>query len=102
MIEKNVLKRVRVIFAIRKIFQPMFVEVYVLILATSGLFYTSSVFNVFDNLTSSSRGPGDILSFFYGAFLNTEFIVQALSILILASALFLLKNLGQKVVSRVA
>jgi len=97
-IKKNVLRRIKIVFAIRKAFQPLFVEIYVMVLALSGIFFTSSIFNVFENLSASSGGVGDVLAFSYRAFLNTELIVQSLFVIILLVAGFLIRDLSSRLI----
>jgi len=88
-IEKNVMRRVRVIRILRPVFSGFTVGCLVLVVALWGIGREVWVAQVFRN------APADFLSlpnFYLSAFNHTRLIVQALTILTLASVIYLARE----------
>lgn len=84
--------RVRFIFRMKRIFQPVILEVLAIILFTGLTASFVSVGHVIANSISSADRLA-ALQFFLQAFANTEFAVQLSILAVLASGIFLLKDI---------
>lgn len=84
--------RVKFLFYLKRVFQPVVLEISAVVLFT-GL--TASLVSV-GHVVANSMGVADRLAaieFFAQAFLRTDFIVQLSILAILASGLFLIRDI---------
>ena len=88
-IEKNVMRRVRIIHTVRPLVSASALALLVLVLALYGIGREVWVAKVFSNGPQGFAGHVEYLGY---AFTHTRFTVQALSLLCLASVLYLARE----------
>ena len=92
-IQNNVLGlRIRLVYALKRILNPVFTptgfKASWLLVLLAGLFWLVSVAHVFRNFLNTARDFNGAYGFVTTAFLNTGWIVQAISVGILAVGVF--------------
>ncbi len=93
-IERVVMRRVRRIHVLGYVFNGFTASCLLLLLALWGVGREVWVARVFENMPRSGD-PAAVLHFYLSAFLNTRFIVQALSLAVLAATIWLARELGK-------
>lgn len=91
-ISRTVMRRVRAMHTIRT-YAPIAGAGILFIVALGGIGREVWVAKVFENMPSYADLPG-VLSFFSGAFLHTELVVQVLLILALGALVWLARSLA--------
>jgi hypothetical protein len=91
-IEDIVMRRVRLIRILRLIISTVVLASLTGIVALWGIGREVWVARVFENAPAES---GNLFAFYWYAFLHTRFIVQALSVLTLASFIFLAREVAR-------
>lgn len=91
-LRNKIMRRVYAIWLFRRLSGPFAVELFFLGALSFGLSVYVSIRNVVNN-TPSVFSPGAVAGFFASAFYQAEMIVQILFVGILASAVFLLKDI---------
>ncbi|MDP3402330.1 MAG: hypothetical protein Q8S35_00015 [bacterium] len=89
-VSRTVMRRVRILYGIRAA-TPVFAASFLFVLALWGIGREVWVAKVFENMSSYADAPG-MLSFLTSAFLNTDIVVQALSILALGALIWLARS----------
>ncbi len=89
-VSRTVMRRVRILYGIRAA-TPVFAASFLFVLALWGIGREVWVAKVFENMSSHADAPG-MLSFLTSAFLNTDIVVQALSILALGALIWLARS----------
>lgn len=90
-ISRTVMRRVHTIHAVRPFFSVSALASLVLVVALWGIGREVWVAHVVENFIAVVRG-GHVLAFIASAFVHTGLIVQALSVLILAAAAWLVRD----------
>lgn len=89
-ISRTVMRRVRIMHAMR-VFTPILMTSILFMLAVWEIGREVWVAKVFENMPSYADMPA-VLSFLAGAFINTEFVVQVLTIVALAALVWLARS----------
>ncbi len=89
-VSRTVMRRVRILYGIRAA-TPVFAASFLFVLALWGIGREVWVAKVFENMSSYADVTG-MLSFLASAFLNTDIVVQALSILALGALIWLARS----------
>lgn len=90
-LKNKIMRRVYAVWLFRKLASPFAVELFFLGALSFGLSVYVSIRNVVNN-TPSIFSPGAVAGFFASAFYQAEMIVQILFVGMLASLIFLLKD----------
>jgi len=90
-IKRNVMKRVHMIHAVRPLTSVTALSVALLGVSLYAIGRTVFVAQIFRNMPAVQDVPA-VLRFFFSAFLHTEFLVQALTLVVLASALWMVRD----------
>ncbi len=88
-IEKNVMRRVRTVYYLRPFVSGGSLALVVAAIALYGIGKEVWVARVFENAPQTA---GALPQFYLFAFLNTDFVVQALSLLALGAAVYLARE----------
>ena len=80
---------VYVMYCIRKLKSPFFAEVFLFAILGMIIFYFVSVPSVLTNMSASES----FYDYFITAFLNTDFLVQSVLVLVCITALFFVRNI---------
>lgn len=91
-LKKKIMRRIYALWFYKKITSPFAAELFFLVAIFFGLTAYVSLKNIFNN-TPSVFSPGAVAGFFASAFYQTEMIVQVLFVGMLASLIFLLKDI---------
>lgn len=89
-VSRTVMRRVRIIYGIRAA-TPVFAASFLFVLALWGIGREVWVAKVLENMSSYADLPA-MFGFLTSAFLNTEVVVQALSILALGALIWLARS----------
>lgn len=85
----KILFGVYVMYCMRKLKSPFFAESFVLAILGAILFYFVSVPSVLANMSASES----FYSYFMNAFFGTNFLIQSILILAVATILFFVRNI---------
>ncbi|MBI2025197.1 hypothetical protein HYT04_00195 [Candidatus Kaiserbacteria bacterium] len=96
-IERNVMRRVRLIRLLALIISTATLAVLTFIAALWGIGREVWVARIFENMPQSSD-LGALAAFWLAAFLHTSLIVQALIVLTLTSLLFLIREIARALI----
>jgi len=91
-LENRIMRRVYFIFYCRKAIGKFALKIYLILLLLWGLFHNISFVSVFRNTKSIAVDVGSVSSFYKYAFIHTEFVVQTISVAIIAILAFTLGN----------
>ena len=91
MLEEKVMRRVRRIHVLRRVFSATACKVYGLMLFTVGLFSTVSIAHVYANMPSIMT-PTACCKFLLGAVTNTDLAVQCILAGLVVSVVMLLRD----------
>jgi len=91
-IERIVMRRVHLIRILKLIISTVVLAVFTAVAALWGIGREVWVARVFENAPTD---PSDLLNFYIAAFTHTNIIVQALTVLTLASFLFLAREVAR-------
>lgn len=97
--EQKIMNRVKRIYYLRKVINPVALKVYGLAACTATLFSVVSIMNIYANMPSP-LAPGAFMSFVMNALSHTEGLVQVLIVGIVATALMLGRDLMRGNVGR--
>ncbi len=78
---KKVMRRVKIVFYLKKVTKPMFLESFFVLILLFAITTEVSVVNVFNN-AFFAKSLKDFGYFWINAFYNTEFIIQTMSIVL--------------------
>lgn len=81
-IKRNVMRRVRFIYFSKKVLQPRFIKLGLLLLFLLAQSWFVSIPNIVSNLGNPMRSIDTLYVFVVSAFMNTEITVQLLSVAI--------------------
>lgn len=90
-LKNKIMRRIYIQFFIRKIFSPLLVKLYVMVSFLSFIVANISVGNVVAN-SPSIFDVNSVYNFSLSAFINTEFIIQILSVGVLMVIILLAKD----------
>ena len=90
-IQKNVMRRVRTVHAMRPLVSTTALSAVLLLGALWGIGTKVWVAQVYMNMPSPADLPA-LATFVLAAFLNTEFSVQALTVIVLAAAVWIVRD----------
>jgi len=93
-LKKKIMRRIYFMFFLQKVFNSFAVKVYALISFVGFMIVQVSLVNVIANMPNMAN-INALYRFFVSAFLNTEFIVQALTLGALTATLLLLKDIAK-------
>lgn len=96
-LKKNVMRRVRIINSVRPFMSMTALSVVVLFVSLYELGRFVFVAQVYRNMPAVENVSA-LFQFFVAAFLNTEFVVQIFSILVIVAVAFVAKEAGRGVV----
>lgn len=94
-LQKKIMRRVYVIYALRQLFAPVMLRVYVLAAALTGLFSFVSVGDVLVNMPT--YGLAALYDFSTYALMHTDHVVQILLAIMAAVFIFLIRDVVRSI-----
>jgi len=97
--KKRIMRRIYVRYVLRKLQEPVALELVALVGCTSVSYFLVSLNHVFSN-ASSAHNLSDLSFFYYNAFVNTELTVKTLLIGLVLAAILVTRRLASQIISR--